>query len=109
MQSKANVSQAVLMAGFFVWLMLWRAIPARWQANVAALLALAVVSAIGTAFLEYAWYATATHVPAIRVLMANLSLRIGPRPAVWVGMVGLAIAAAVGVRQGLARVLQPAT
>ena len=54
MQSKANVSPATLMAGFFLWLMLWRAMPANWQANAAALLGLAAASAVGTALLDTA-------------------------------------------------------
>ncbi len=102
MQSKANVGPATLMAGFFLWLMLWRAMPANWQANAAALLGLAVASAVGTALLEYGWYATATHIPASRVLVANLTFVAGPRPAVWVGIAGAGIALACGLRDGAA-------
>ena len=101
MQSKANVGPATLMAGFFLWLMLWRAMPANWQANAAALLGLAAASALATALLEYGWYATATHIPASRVLMANLSFVAGPRPAVWVGIAGAGIALACGLRDGV--------
>jgi DMSO/TMAO reductase YedYZ heme-binding membrane subunit len=36
-QSKADTSQAVLMAGLFVWLMGWRALPARFQSSLAAI------------------------------------------------------------------------
>lgn len=95
LQSKTAASEAVLAAGFFTWLLLWRALPAAWQGSVAALLALAPLSALGAALLEYAWYALATNLPAQRVLLANLDLGFGPRPAVWAGIaaVGLALAA----------------
>jgi sulfoxide reductase heme-binding subunit YedZ len=33
MQSKANVSEAALMAGLFLWLGLWRASPTKWQSS----------------------------------------------------------------------------
>lgn len=101
MQAKADVSPAVLMAGCFLWLMLWRAMPANWQTKPAALLVLAGASALATAFLEYAWYATATHIPASRVLMANLSFVAGPRPAVWIGIAGVGIALACLLRDGV--------
>ena len=106
MQAKANVSEAVLMAGFLVWLLLWRAIPARFQASVPALLAMAPVVAVGTALIEAGWYGVATHISPMRVLAANwnlhAALHVGPRPAVWV----LAVAFAVGLIP-LYRVLFP--
>jgi methionine sulfoxide reductase heme-binding subunit len=94
MQAKANVSEAVLMAGFLVWLMLWRAIPARFQASIPALLLMAPVVALCTAFIEYGWYAVATRINPMRVLMANLNLHLatGPRPAIWVLAVAILVA-----------------
>src|SRR5580658_3261786 len=54
-QSKANVSEAVMFAGFYVWLMAWRAVPGTWQRRVATLAALSIVAAVATAWIEFAW------------------------------------------------------
>jgi len=99
MQAKLNVSPAVLMAGCFVWLMLWRVLPDRIRVRGWAVLALAPVAAAITAGLEYAWYGIATRIDPMRVLDANFSLAHGPRPAVWIGIAGLAIAVAVLLRR----------
>ncbi|HYZ31780.1 MAG TPA: ferric reductase-like transmembrane domain-containing protein, partial [Crenalkalicoccus sp.] len=93
LQSKADVSEAVLTAGLFLWLMLWRAQPMAWRGRLWPLPGLAPLAAAATAAVEYAWYALATNLPAERVLAANLDLTFGPRPAVWVGIAGLGVAA----------------
>ncbi|MBV1799165.1 sulfite oxidase heme-binding subunit YedZ [Siccirubricoccus sp. G192] len=103
LQSKAGVSEAVVAAGCFAWLLLWRALPVRWQGNGLALLALAPLAALGAALLEYAWYALATAIPAGRVLLANLDLGLdfgfSPRPAIWVGIAALGLALAAVARR----------
>ncbi|WP_376092432.1 sulfite oxidase heme-binding subunit YedZ [Roseomonas sp. CCTCC AB2023176] len=71
MQSKIRIDMPVLMAGFFLWLMLWRAMPSTWRLRWWPLLPLAVLAAFGAAALEWAWYATQTKVPASRVLAAH--------------------------------------
>jgi sulfoxide reductase heme-binding subunit YedZ len=103
MQAKANVSPAVLVAGFYVWLMLWRVLPARRQRHFPVLLALAIVSMFATAFLEAGWYAVATGIDARRVLAANLHFAIGLRPAIWVGIVATCVAMATLARHLIAR------
>jgi methionine sulfoxide reductase heme-binding subunit len=96
MQAKANVSEAVMMAGFLLWLLLWRVMPARFQASVPALLLMAPVVAVGTALIEYGWYAVATRINPMRVLAANwnwhAAMNVGPRPAVWVLVVAVLVA-----------------
>ena len=94
LQAKAGVSAAVLVAGFFVWLLLWRALPATRQASLAALTGLALMAGLLTAGLEFAWYAVATRINPWRVLGANLDIGFGPRPAEWVAIAGLAVVAA---------------
>ena len=105
MQAKANVSEAVMMSGFLLWLLLWRVIPGRFQASVPALLLMAPVAAGGAAALEFGWYAVATHIDPMRVLLANLNLHLasGPRPAVWVLIVGIGVALIPLVRRLLPR------
>jgi methionine sulfoxide reductase heme-binding subunit len=95
-QSKANVSEAVMFAGFYVWLMAWRAVPARWQRRVATLVVLSVVAAVATAWIEFAWYALATGINPWRVLAASETLRFGLRPAHWVLVVGLGVTLLAG-------------
>ncbi len=83
-QSKLDVSEPVLMTGLFLWLMLWRALPERWSRRPASPFLLAPAAALAAAAVEYAWCAAATRIPADQVLLANLDLTFGPRPAVWV-------------------------
>ncbi len=89
---KIDVSLAVLPTGLFLWLMLWRGLPASAERALSGLLLLAILAGAGTIALEYAWYALATFVPASRVLEANWHWGArGPRPSFWVTLDGLAV------------------
>ncbi|HKM64954.1 MAG TPA: protein-methionine-sulfoxide reductase heme-binding subunit MsrQ [Acidisphaera sp.] len=99
MQAKADVSPAVLVAGCFVWLMLFRRIPRGWHRSPGVFLLLAVIATVATVGIEFAWYAIATHIDATRVFMANFNPRYGIRPADWVAMAGLAVTLFVAVRR----------
>ncbi|PWS35854.1 sulfoxide reductase heme-binding subunit YedZ [Falsiroseomonas bella] len=92
LQSKARADGAVVMAGCWLWLMLWRLLPGPWRARPLALLALALVAALATALVEYAWYGAATNLPAARILAANLDLAAGLRPAQGILLAGVAAA-----------------
>lgn len=83
MQSKIDVSEAALMAGMFVGLMLYRFVHWRgWKLrSFVTLLGVAIVAGLATAGIEYAWYALATGVPADRVAAANLEWMWPLRPA----------------------------
>ncbi len=105
-QSKANVGEPVVFAGVFVWLMLWRVLPAGWQRSVLIYVPLAVVSTAAAAGIEFAWYDVATHINAWRVLAANETLRFGLRPAHWVLVITLGIGA-VGTVRRMRRVRRP--
>lgn len=96
-QAKSDVSQAVLLSALFLWLLGWRALPARWQASLPVLVGLSLGAMLGAAAVEYLWYALATNLPAARVAAANLDLTFGPRPAVLAGMIGLSVVALLGV------------
>ncbi|GAB4530496.1 MAG: hypothetical protein Tsb0019_32230 [Roseibium sp.] len=96
LQSKSDVYEPTLMAGLFLLLMLFR-LSVKVGADVANPLVLAgcgILAAIGTAGLEYAWYALATGIPADRVFAANFDVLTAVRPALWVGFSGLAMVAA---------------
>jgi len=100
LQSKSDVAEPTLMTGLFLMLMLYRlAVKARLDlANPLVLAGCAVLAAVGTAGIEYAWYALATGIPADRVFVANFDVSTAIRPAVWVGIAGLGVAAAALLR-----------
>jgi sulfoxide reductase heme-binding subunit YedZ len=103
LQSKADVTEPMLMAGLFAWLMGYRVIaPAGGAPGGVALLGLAVFAAGFTAAVEFAWYGMATGIDPWRVLAANLDVAFGLRPALWVGVAGLG-AAALRLLAGLRR------
>ncbi|MDP3544903.1 MAG: ferric reductase-like transmembrane domain-containing protein [Phreatobacter sp.] len=93
LQTRLDVSQPVLMLGFFLWLMGFR-LMRRLGVAVAPLqlAALALISGVATALLEALWYGTMTGVMASRILAANLDIAFGLRPALWVALAGLALA-----------------
>jgi sulfoxide reductase heme-binding subunit YedZ len=101
LQSRLDVTEPTLMAGLLLWLLAWRTLPREMQANGLGLLAVALVAALGTVLVEYAWFALATQIDPIRVVLANLELDFGPRPAVIVLAVGLVAAALPGLRRRL--------
>ncbi len=102
-QSKANVSEPVFVAGLYAWMMLWRALPMAWQRGVAAYPGLAVAAALSTVRIEYAWYSLATRINPWRVLASNQSLDFGPRPAHLVFVAGVVVVALVVARRIAAR------
>lgn len=94
MQSKADVTEPMLMAGLYAWLVGYRMVaPEGGAPSVPAMAALAFAAAGATAAIEFAWYGLATGIDPWRVLAANLDVAFGPRPAIWVGIAGLAAAA----------------
>jgi methionine sulfoxide reductase heme-binding subunit len=98
-QVKANVSEPVFVAGLYLWLMAWRALPDAWRRRVAIYPALAIVIAAATAGVEFAWYGVATRINPWRVLAANESIGYGLRPAHWVLVVTLAAALIIAARR----------
>jgi methionine sulfoxide reductase heme-binding subunit len=100
-QSKANVGEPIVLAGLFLWLMLWRALPARWTGTLWILPPLALAAALLAAGVEFAWYRLATGINAVRVVSAEGALRFGIRPAQWVAISGVAIVALAILRRGL--------
>lgn len=90
LQSKADVTEPMLMAGLYVWLMGYRLMaPEGGAPGLIASLGLALAAALATAGIEFAWYGLATGVDPWRVLAANLDVTFGLRPALWVGIAGL--------------------
>jgi methionine sulfoxide reductase heme-binding subunit len=89
-QTKIDVSPAVLMTGFFILLMVYRIfIMKRVSLMPAALATSAVVACLLTAITEFTWYALATGVDPWRIAQANLMFSFGLRPAIIVLLAGL--------------------
>lgn len=106
MQAKIDASEAALMAGLFLALMIYRlAFMARRPLGAVALAACAVAAALATALVEFAWYGLATGANPWRVLEANLHAGHGLRPAALVLVAALALGLAAEAR----RRFQPAT
>jgi sulfoxide reductase heme-binding subunit YedZ len=95
MQTKVDITESVMVAGFLIWLLGYRLI----QRYVGAVtyvwqIALTVIASALTAFAEAAWYGVTTGVMWQRVLAANLDWDIWSlsfRPAHWVLIVGLTV------------------
>lgn len=91
-QVKADVTEPFIMGGLFAWMMLYRVMAKRGAVSVASLVVLAVILCGLTAGAEAFYYHLKTNADMLRVLSANLSFAIGPRPAWLVGGIGLAVA-----------------
>jgi methionine sulfoxide reductase heme-binding subunit len=92
MQSKLDASEATLMAGLFLTLMIYRlAIRLRLPLGARVLAGIAVAGAAATALVEFAWYGLATGANPWRVLAANLHPEQGLRPAVYVLLAAVAV------------------
>jgi sulfoxide reductase heme-binding subunit YedZ len=90
-QSKIDVSEATIMAGIFVLLMVYRlAKRMKIALTPLPLLAIAIGVATFTAAMEVVWYATATGVDPVRILQANLDFSFMIRPTWWVLGTGIA-------------------
>ncbi|MBP0466895.1 ferric reductase-like transmembrane domain-containing protein [Roseomonas sp. PWR1] len=101
LQSKADVTEPMLMSGLFAWLVGYRVLaPAGAAPGIVAMVALALGAAAATAALEFAWYGLATGIDPWRVLAANLDVAFGLRPALWVLVAGLGAAALRAVPRG---------
>jgi sulfoxide reductase heme-binding subunit YedZ len=112
-QTKADVSEAVVFAGIYLWLVGLRLLPPAWRPNPLALLGLAAAAGLATAGVEFAWYGLATGINPWRVLAVSETLRYGLRPAHVVALGGLAVAVLAGgrwllIRLSRARVSQAA-
>ena len=89
-QAKADVSEPVMMTGFFLILMLFRVLVKRGAPAWGAALAAALVSPVLTALIEAAWYALVRHIDFWEVLEANVDPDMAFRPSAYVAAAGVA-------------------
>lgn len=97
LQSKADVSAAVFVAGLFLWEMIWRLTSRASRLHWWPVPLIAIGAALATAAVEALWYGLATRINPYQVLDANLDLSYGPRPAVSILLCGLTLAAISGI------------
>jgi methionine sulfoxide reductase heme-binding subunit len=92
MQTKLDVSDAVMVAGFVFWLLGYRLMH-RYTGEVTYLRAilLTAVATTLTAVAEAGWYGATTGVAAWRVFSVNLDWTMAMRPAHWVLAAGLGV------------------
>ena len=88
-QAKADVSEPVMMTGFFLILMLFRVLVKRGAPAWGAALAAALVSPVLTALIEAAWYALVRHIDFWEVLEANVDPDMAFRPSAYVAAAGV--------------------
>jgi sulfoxide reductase heme-binding subunit YedZ len=94
MQSKLDLYEPVLMAGFLIWLLAYRALYRRnREVTPLQLLLLACGVAAITAIGEAAIYMFTSGVDARRVLLSHFDIDLEVRPAWWVLAAGLAVTA----------------
>ena len=121
LQSKLDVTEAVLYSGWFLWLIGYRIMAKLgWKDGLVPLLVLSVATALATALSEAGWYQAMHPGIGLRVLLANLQapvwytsvfdLAIQIRPAWWVLASGLVVTLAVEIwrRVGSVRAPRPA-
>jgi sulfoxide reductase heme-binding subunit YedZ len=103
-QSKLNIYEPVLMAGFLLWLLAYRGLfRLNGEVTPLHLLALACAVAVVTAVGEAMLYMFTSGVDARRVLLAHFDVDMEVRPAWWVLVAGLLVAAVGLWRQKPAR------
>jgi methionine sulfoxide reductase heme-binding subunit len=101
LQSKADEWEPTMMAGFYLWLMGWRALAWAWPGEHLAVwraLGLSVVAAVATAVGEAVYFWLAMGVDPMRVLAVDFSLDTGVRPAWIVAGAGAAITVTAALR-----------
>jgi sulfoxide reductase heme-binding subunit YedZ len=99
-QSKANVGEAVVAAGLFAWLMIWRLMPSRLRTRYWGLALLIVGATLAALVFELTWYGLVNHVPPMRIVNADIDPDLWPRPVHKVLLAGLGVILLVALRRG---------
>jgi sulfoxide reductase heme-binding subunit YedZ len=99
-QSKANIGEAAVAAGLFVWLMTWRMMPPRLRSSYLGLTMLALGATAATLVFEVGWYGLVNHIDPLRILDAAIDPDLAPRPSLKVLLAGFAVVVLVAARRG---------
>ena len=106
-QAKIDVSEEVLMSGIFLLLIGVRWLRHRAPLTPLWLIGLVISTACAAMIVEFAWYALATGLPAMRLLMANFNPDLAPRPALIVLLIGLVLPMVAWVQPRASRAAPP--
>jgi sulfoxide reductase heme-binding subunit YedZ len=98
LQSKADVSEPVLMMGLYFILMLARLLAKRGWAPLGVAVGSAILAPPATALVEATWYAIVRHIDLWEVLSANIDPDMSPRPSQYVALAGLAVVIVAAAR-----------
>ncbi len=98
-QAKADVTEPVIMTGFFLVLMLYRVAAKRRAPPWAAALIAVSVATPATALIEAGWYALVRHIPFWEVLGANVDPDMAFRPSAYVRAAGAALVVVAAARR----------
>jgi sulfoxide reductase heme-binding subunit YedZ len=98
LQSKLDVSQALIACGAFTWMMLWRVLPVGKDREWPTLAAITLCAAALTLAYEYLWYRFGTHVNPMRVITSEFNTAYGLHPAGKVLLLGVLITVASELR-----------
>ena len=74
------MSQSLLAAGVYAWLMLWRVLPVGKDRESLPLLGITLLAAALTVGFEYCWYRFGTRINPMRVLWSELDVEYGLHP-----------------------------
>ncbi len=107
-QAKADVTEPVIMTGFFLVLMLFRTAVKRQVAPWAAAVLSVVLATPLTALIEAGWYALVRHIPFWDVLEANIDPDMAFRPSAYVLAGGAALFVVAVLRRSTAPKRSPA-
>jgi len=103
MQSKQNVSEPLVIAGLFLWMMGYRLVywlsSSERAAALSTLSGLGVLATLATAFGEAAYYHFRSNAPFLRVLEADISFQAGIRPAMVVLGIAMTVVIVAALRQ----------
>lgn len=99
MQSKADPGEATIAAGLLIWAFTRRFWTGR---GLVALAVLPVLAAFAAALAEALYFLGIRGIDPSLVLLANLDLGFGPRPALWAGLIILVVEAGFMIRRRFA-------
>jgi sulfoxide reductase heme-binding subunit YedZ len=103
MQSKLNVSEPLVVAGLFLWMMAYRLVfwlgSSERASALSTLAGLGIAASLATALGEATYYHFRTHAPFLKVLQADLNFHAGVRPAWIVLGITMAVVVIAALRQ----------
>lgn len=99
LQTKADVSLPLLFVGVFIWLMVWRSMPAGRDRSYVGLAIATLAAAVLTLAAEWLWYRFGTHIDPTKVVSAEADVTFGLGPADQVALAGTFVLVGLWIRR----------